>query len=231
MKILAIIPARCGSKGIKDKNIIDICGKPLISYSIEQGIELKKLGLIDRIIVSTDCQKISDIAIEYGAEVPFLRPKDISGDQAKSVDFCIHAINFFSNIGIEFDAILLLQPTSPIRNLKLLKSAINSFSNNFNNSLISVYREYYINELVMYSLLNEKELIGVTKNHNKGIRRQDHKEVFVRNGSVYIARVPYIKKNRSLISDNPLFVEMSKKESINIDTVDDLKMIRALLCK
>ena len=87
MKILQIIPARCGSKGIKDKNIIDVCGKPLISYSIDLALELKKNNLVDTVLVSTDCEKIANISKYYGANVPFLRPDNISNDTAKSIEY------------------------------------------------------------------------------------------------------------------------------------------------
>ena len=103
MKILAIIPARGGSKGIKDKNIIDVCGKPLIQYSIDKSLELKESGLIDQVIISTDSQLIADVGIKLGAKVPFLRPKNISGDRAKSIDFILHALDFFQQQNI-FDS-------------------------------------------------------------------------------------------------------------------------------
>ena len=106
-KILVIIPARGGSKGIRDKNNIDICGKPLIQYSIDQSIELKTIGLVDKIIVSTDSEKIANIGRELGAEVPFLRPDSISQDKSKSIEFILHAINFYEEKNIFFDAVLL----------------------------------------------------------------------------------------------------------------------------
>lgn len=95
MKILAIIPARCGSKAIKDKNIINVCGKPLIAYSIEPALKLLAESFIDKVIISTDCERIATIAEKHGAEVPFLRPEAIAGDKAKSIEFILHAIEFF----------------------------------------------------------------------------------------------------------------------------------------
>jgi len=231
MKILTIIPARCGSKGIKDKNIIDVCGQPLIAYSIKQGLELKENGLVEKVIVSTDCQKIADVSLEYGAEVPFLRPEEISGDKAKSIDFMVHALEFFENKDEYFDAVLLLQPTSPIRTFELLSNSINLFKSTNNNSLISVYKEEYINDLVMYKNIDEKELQALNPLHNKGVRRQDHGSVFVRNGSIYITRSEYLKTQKLIISDDPLFVEMSKSDSINVDTLDDLELLKRTICK
>ena len=110
-KILCIIPARSGSKGIKNKNIIQVGGHPLISLSIKEACELKKHSLVADVIVSTDSNKIAKIALKYGASVPFIRPRKISGDTAKSVDLIIHALNFFQNKGKVYDAVLLMQPT------------------------------------------------------------------------------------------------------------------------
>mgnify|MGYP000709871973 CR=1 FL=1 len=231
MKILTIIPARGGSKGIKDKNIIDVCGQPLISYSIQQALNLKKHNLIDTVLVSTDCEKIANIAKKYGAEVPFLRPSEISGDKAKSIEFFLHSIDFFEQQNITYDAILLLQPTSPIRSFETLKKSIELFKNYKNKSLISVYKEEYINDLVMYKNVDTKELKPLNSLHNKGVRRQDHGSVFVRNGSIYITSVQYIKSNKLIVSDKPLFIKMNKNESINVDTLDDLKFLRTIMCK
>jgi len=231
MNILCIIPARCGSKGIKNKNIIDVCGKPLIAYTIEKALNLKNNNLIDKVIVSTDCDTIANISINLGAGVPFLRPKDISNDKAKSIDFILHAINFYEQKDINYDAILLLQPTSPIRDIKILKKSIEIFKNDDANSLISVYKEEYINDLVMYRNINNKSLKPLNELHNKGVRRQEHGSVYVRNGSVYITKVAYLKKEKQIISNKPLFIEMNKNSSINIDTMEDLEYVRNILCK
>jgi len=230
-KILCIIPARCGSKGIKDKNIIDVCGKPLIAYSIEKALELKKHQLIDKVIVSTDCQKIADVAISYGADVPFLRPENISADTSKSIDFIIHALEFFETKGEYYDAVLLLQPTSPLRSFEQLRKAINIFRTSEAESLISCYKEEYINDLVMYKISDRNVLKPLNKLHNKGVRRQDHGDVYVRNGSIYLTKTSYLKEMKQIISDNPLLIEMSKSESINLDTMEDLIILRKMLCK
>ena len=231
MKILTIIPARCGSKGIKDKNIIDVCGQPLISYSITQALELKKNLLIDTVIVSTDCEKIANISKELGADVPFIRPKSLASDGSKSIDFMIHAIEYYRDINIHFDAVLLLQPTSPLRSSEILRKAIDIFKNNSNDSLISVYKEEYINDLVMYKNTSETDLKPLNENHNKGVRRQEHGSTYVRNGSIYLTKVDYLTQYKQIISDVPLFIEMKKNDSINIDTLEDLELLRNVWCK
>lgn len=229
--ILTIIPARGGSKGIKDKNIVDICGKPLIEYTINPALELKKQGRVDEVIVSTDSEKIASISRQLGAAVPFLRPAEISDDKAKSIDFVLHALDFFKTQGEFFDAVLLLQPTSPLRTTHQIDAAIKLFVENNADSLISCYKEEYINDLVMY----KKEKTGFLKPlnplHNKGVRRQEHGEVFVRSGSIYVTKVGYLYSTHQIISDTPLLFEVTKSESINLDTLEDLKILRTLLCR
>tara|TARA_B110000908_G_scaffold171795_1_gene235937 strand:- start:4292 stop:4996 length:705 start_codon:yes stop_codon:yes gene_type:complete len=234
MKILAIIPARSGSKGIPNKNIIDVCGKPLIQYSIESALSLKAKGLIEKVIISTDSDTIAQISLKLGAEVPFLRPKEISGDKSKSIDFITHAIKSFEDINECYDAILLLQPTSPLRKLKYLEKSIKLLKNNLQlDSLISCYREEYINDLVMYNTDKENinKLNPLNQNHNKGVRRQDHGDVYVRNGAIYLTRVDYLKETNQIISNSPLLIEMKKSESINVDSIEDLEILKKIICK
>jgi CMP-N-acetylneuraminic acid synthetase len=234
MKILAIIPARSGSKGIPNKNIIDVCGKPLIQYSIESALSLKAKGLIEKVIISTDSDKIAQISLKLGAEVPFLRPKEISGDKSKSIDLITHAIKSFEEINEFYDAILLLQPTSPMRKLKHLEKSIELLKNNLElDSLISCYKEEYINDLVMYNSDNKNinKLKPLNQNHNKGVRRQDHGDVYVRNGAIYLTKVDYLKESNQIISDFPLLIEMKKTESINVDSIEDLEFLKKLICK
>ena len=234
MKILAIIPARSGSKGIPNKNIIDVCGKPLIQYSIESALSLKAKGLIEKVIISTDSDTIAKISLKLGAEVPFLRPKEISGDKSKSIDFITHAIKYFEDINEFYDFILLLQPTSPLRKLKHLEKSIKLLKNNMQlDSLISCYREEYINDLVMYKTDKENidKLNPLNQNHNKGVRRQDHGDVYVRNGAIYLTRVDYLKGTNQIISNSPLLIEMKKSESINVDSIEDLEILKKIICK
>ena len=234
MKVLAIIPARSGSKGIPNKNIIDVCGKPLIQYSIESALSLKAKGLIEKVIISTDSDIIAQISLKLSAEVPFLRPKEISGDKSKSIDFIIHAIKYFEEINEFYDAILLLQPTSPLRKIKHLEKSINLLKNNRQlDSLISCYKEEYINDLVMYNKdkVNIDKLNPLNQNHNKGVRRQDHGDVYVRNGAIYLTKVDYLKETNQIISDSPLLIEMKKSESINVDSIEDLEILKKIICK
>jgi CMP-N-acetylneuraminic acid synthetase len=227
-KYLIIIPARGGSKGIPDKNIVDVGGKPIIAYSIEIANEFIIKHNTSIAIVSTDSPKIAEVAKQYGAAVPFLRPENISGDNAKSVDFMLHAVKFFQNIEQIFDAIILLQPTSPLRELTDIIEAVRIFEETGVDSLISVYSEDYICELVCYHKDGDMAL-PLSKLHNAGIRRQEHEKLYIRNGSIYITNVSYLLRSKKVISDIPALYEMSKSKSINIDTSEDLEILRWIL--
>ncbi len=229
MRILGIIPARGGSKGIPRKNILPINGKPLIAYSIEKGLEAIKQDIITELIVSTDDQEIAEISASLGANVPFLRPESISGDKDKSVSFVLHAIDFFEKQSIRFDAVMLLQPTSPLRSLDDILRSVELFKNAKEDSLISVYQEDYINDLVMYKMGDDAQGTPLNRLHNKGVRRQDHGAVFVRNGSIYITTVNYLKATEQIISDFPILYEMDKSKSVNIDTLEDIELMKKML--
>ena len=229
MRILGIIPARGGSKGIPRKNILPINGRPLIAYSIEKGLEALSKGVLSELIVSTDDKEIADVSKSLGANVPFLRPTAISGDKDKSVSFVLHAIEFFEKSDIHFDAIMLLQPTSPLRSLEDIEQSVRLIENGEEESLISVYQEDYINDLVMYKMGDESKGKPLNPLHNKGVRRQEHGAVFVRNGSIYITSVKYLKQSEQIISDFPILYEMEKTKSVNIDTLEDVELMKNIL--
>lgn len=231
MNILGIIPARCGSKGIPGKNIIDVCGKPLIAYSINIGNELVTQGALSRCIVSTDCNEIANVATEYDADVPFIRPECLATDESKSIDFMLHSLEWMKKRDEIYDAVMLLQPTSPMRDVVDIIKAVNDFKSGNSNSLISCYNEEYINDLVMYKENGAGYLIPHNDDHNKGVRRQEHGATYIRNGAVYITRTSYLYRHKRIICDQPMLLEMTKKSSIDVDTMDDLEILRAVMCK
>jgi len=231
-KVLALIPARGGSKGIPRKNIVDVCGKPLIAWSIEIANRLVEMGVVSRSIVTTDDTEIADVARNWGAEVPFLRPAELATDTAKSIGYVLHALDWFAAQGEDFDAVLLLQPTSPQRNATVIASAIKHFlKQDEARSLISCYQEDYINDLVMYEDDGTGYLIPKNPSHNKGVRRQDHGQIMVRNGALYITLVSYLRVTGQMVCDRPMLLEMNKHDSVDVDTMDDLILLRALMCK
>ncbi len=228
MNYLFIIPARGGSKGIPKKNISSINDYPLIYYSIDAALKVTTAIKDSHLIVSTDDQEIKQISIKYGADVPFIRPKDLSGDKSQSFEYVSHAINHFEKNGIKPQNVVILQPTSPLRNFKDILASINIYEANDGDSLISVYEEHTINEKIIYHF---DGIYGNPSNqlHNAGTRRQEDDSFLVRNGAIYITNVDFFKKANSLVSDRPLIYLMPKSKSINIDTPEDLIMAQKLL--
>lgn len=231
MRILGIVPARGGSKGILRKNLADVCGKPLIAYSIETGRQLLAGGTLARCIVSTDDDEIAERARALGADVPFMRPAAAATDTAKALAYVLHALEALEPIDGAYDAVMLLQPTSPIRNSAVIAQAVARLAVSQSDSLISCYREEYINDLVMYDPQTDGTLVPRNPLHNKGVRRQEHGSAMVRNGALYVTRTPYLKATGSLVCDRPFLLEMSKLDSIDVDAPDDLILLRAVMCK
>jgi CMP-N,N'-diacetyllegionaminic acid synthase len=229
LKILAIIPARGGSKGIPRKNLADVGGRPLIAWSIEIGLNLLESRVIRRCIVSTDDQEIAKVASAYGGDVPFMRPSEAATDDAKALAYVEHALDTLQQNNETYDAVMLLQPTSPLRDANALARAIGRFKAGSSDSMISCYQEDYINELVMYDDQGDGTLKPRSELHNKGVRRQEHGPTMVRNGALYITRVSYLRETGQLVCDRPMLLEMSKMDSIAIDTPDDLELLRKVL--
>jgi len=230
MALLVIIPARCGSKGIIKKNVVDICGKPLLYYTIAPAMELLRSNIASCVIVSTDCDEIAYIAQELGAQVPFLRPEELGSDTAPSIGYVLHALEYFEREGKSFEAVLVLQPTSPLRTFEDMKEAVELFQSRHADSLISGYKEEKISDLIMYRENNDIA-VPLNEKHNKGIRRQDQSQIYIRNGAIYLVTTEHIKRTQCLISDRPVLYQMPKSRSVNIDTADDLELIRGILCR
>lgn len=230
MKILGIIPARGGSKGIPQKNIINLCGKPLIDYSIRVGNQAVEKGLLEKVIVSTDDNEIADISKKLGACVPFIRPKELASDYSKSIDFVMHALEYYREKGEIYDAVLILQPTSPLRVYEDVVQAVRLFENGDAESLISCSEDDEFNSLGAYFIENNKT-VPLDIRHNLGIRRQDYPKLYVRNGAIFITKVEYLINKKLIISEKPLIYVMPKERSSNIDTYTDLEQCRLYIEK
>lgn len=231
MRILGIIPARGGSKGIPRKNLADVCGRPLIAWSIEAGMQLLANGVLARCIVSTDDEEIAAVARSFGADVPFLRPATAATDTAKALAYVLHALDALEPVDGPYDAVMILQPTSPRRDATAIAHAVARLSDSDADSLISCYQEDYINELVMYEDEGNDRIRPRNPNHNKGVRRQEHGPTMVRNGALYVTRVPYLRATGQLVCDHPVLLRMGKIDSVDVDTPDDLELLRAVLCR
>lgn len=215
-KILALIPARGGSKGIKDKNIIFLAGKPLIAYSIEAA---KYSKYIDDIIVTTDSEKIAEISKQYGASVPFMRPAELATDTSKTIDAVLHAIRTLETMEKKYDVLVLLQPTQPLRTDADIDKAIEVYYKNKEDGLVSV-SPVDDSPLLIRAISNDGKLLNLLS-QNSTCRRQDMPEYYKVNGCIYINKIEEINENTSF-NDNKIPFIMTKEHSIDIDELSDL---------
>ncbi len=230
-RYLGVIPARGGSKGIPKKNIREMNGKPLIAYTIEASNAAIEKGVLNRCIVSTDSKEIADVSRIFGADVPFMRPEYLAGDTVKSVDVILNALSFLENQGEYYDAVVTLQPTSPLRTADNLIAGINMFDECTSDSLIAVYEDVKANGFNYYRMGENYRGIAEHREHNIGIRRQEMKPMYVRNGALYISTIELLKNRRLIIGDAPLLYVMPKERSIDVDSMMDFEYIDFLMRK
>ncbi|MGM0520145.1 MAG: cytidylyltransferase domain-containing protein [Campylobacterota bacterium] len=224
---LAVIPARAGSKRLPNKNIKDLNGKPLISYTIEAA---KNSKYISEVIVSTDSNEIKDIAIKSGAKAPFLRPEELAKDDSKSIDVITHALSFYkNNLNKEFDYVLLLQPTSPLRTQEDINNSIEYLFKKSADAVISVC-EMEHNPIWSNTLDEQKSMKNFLDKKFINKRTQDLEKFYRINGAIYICKTDQlIKENRFFIDENIYAYEMSQENSVDIDTKLDFKLAETLL--
>lgn len=212
MNNIAIIPARSGSKGLKDKNIKLMKGKPLLAYSIEAA---KLSGMFEEIMVSTDSTKYADIAIQYGASVPFLRSAENSSDTAGSWDAVLEVLNKYREIGRSFDTVCLLQPTSPLRGGRDIISAYNFFHEKKVDALTSVCEVDHSPLWTM--MLDDSRMLTDFRKQSIDVPRQKLDTYYRINGAIYIRRVDYRTDEIRLMADKEIAFIMDKKQSVDID--------------
>ena len=222
MRVLAVIPARGGSKGIKKKNIRLVNGKPLISYTIEKA---QACHLITDIIVSTDDHDIKEVVKNHHCDY-ILRSKENARDEST-----IESVLFEVLEGVKqtYDVVIVLQPTSPIREVEDIDNVIKMFLNDTSlESVVSVVELNDIHPARMYTLSNELDMIALNKDAERN-RRQDLKPVYLRNGAIYAATVESLLKNKKLISDNKKAYIMPESKWLNIDTQRDILIAEVII--
>jgi CMP-N,N'-diacetyllegionaminic acid synthase len=211
--ILAVIPARGGSKGVPRKNIRMLGDKPLLAWTIE---EAKKSAYIDRLILSSEDEEIIEVAKRYGCDVPFVRPAELAKDDTPGIDVILHAIEQVSG----YDYVVVLQPTSPFRMVKDIDGCIQHCIINKANFCVSV-AEAGENPYWMFSMENGQTLQPILENVDKYYQRQSLPTVYKLNGAVYVADIVHLKKHRSFFTEETIGYIMPGERSMDIDTLED----------
>lgn len=223
--VLGIIPARGGSKVVPNKNIRILAGKPLIAWTIEAGLKAKTL---DRIIVSTDDKKIAKISREYGAEVPFIRPKILASDSTPTLLALQHAVRYLEKKeDYSPDIIVTLQPTSPLRDETDIDKAVRRLMETGADSVVSLceteYSPYWMKKL------KKDKVYPFVKTKKEYNRRQDLPKVYRVNGAVYVTRRDVLMKDGKVLGKDARALIMPKEKSVDIDTMLDFKLAELLI--
>ena len=229
MRILGIIPARGGSKGVPGKNIKLLNGKPLLAYTAEIA---RQSALLTTLIVSSDDTTIIEVAKQMGIAVPFVRPLALAQDESPTIDVVKDALEWFGTNGVYFDAVCLLQVTTPFRTVAFLNEAINKFINTECDSLVSVlpvpaeYNPHWTFER------DTNGYLKIATGENKIIsRRQDLPAAFHRDGSIYITKTEVVLKQNSLFGEKISFIESNPEFYVNIDTPEDWEVAERIARK
>lgn len=224
MGTLGVITARSGSKGIKDKNIRKLDGKPLIAYTIESAQQSR---YIDEVMVSTDSDSYASIAMDYGANVPFLRSDENATDTAGSIDVVLEVLDEYEKRGQCFENVVILQPTSPLRTYKNIDEAFQLFYEKKADSVVSVC-ECEFSPLLCNTLPSDLSLSEFIKRENMN-RRQELETFYRLNGAIYISKVSTLRKLHSFYGNHSYAYIMEQRESIDIDTELDFEYAQSLI--
>lgn len=221
--MIAIIPARGGSKGLPGKNIKEMCGKPLIAYTIEAAL---KSNSIDHVILSTDDEEIAEVAKKYGAEIPFMRPAELASDTAMAIDNYIYTIGRLEKEwNTKIDSFVVLQPTSPLRIAEDIDGAVELFNARNADSVVSFVKEAH--PVFWHKKIDENNKLedlfeGTIAN------RQDLPKTYYPNGAVYVFSTEMIRQ-RKYFTDQSYAYIMPRERSVDIDFIDDFKYAEFLM--
>ena len=229
MRILSIIPARGGSKGVPEKNIKLLGGKPLLSYTTEIALQSK---LLTDVIVSSEDDKIIEIAKTLGVKVPFVRSTELSQDNTPTIEVMIHALEWYNSENIFFDAVCLLQVTSPFRTVAFLDKAIDKFIQGGCDSLVSVQKvPHEFNPHWAFEVNEEGNLKIATGETEIISRRQELPMAYHRDGSIYITKTEVLLQQHSLYGKSIGYIESDPEFYVNIDTLDDWEKAESMIKK
>ena len=225
-RLLALIAARGGSKRLPRKNVLNLAGKPLIAWSIEAGLRSK---YVDRVIVSTDDEEIAEISKYYGADVPFMRPMELSRDTTSSMDVILHSIRTLEKNGDRYEYLLLLQPTSPLRTEHHIDEAVKFLAEKAADGVIGVTEIEHPIEWTN-KLPENLSMDGFIPEENQGKPYQDFPQRYRINGAIYLYKVSAIMMGDGVfLKEGAYAYKMDQMDSIDIDTQDDFLIAEALM--
>lgn len=225
-KVLCLVTARGGSKGLPGKNIRPLLGKPLIAWSIEAGL---RASSADALVVSTDDEAIAQAARDAGARVPFMRPAELARDTASSIDVVLHAIDWLAATGEYYDVVVLLEPTSPLRDSVDIEAALDLMIGHDAGAVVSVCRAESIHPAFMYRRDANGRLQPFLERQPTGLRRQEIEPLYFLEGTVYTSRIDVLRARRSFYHEDTVGYEVPRWKSLEIDELDDFLMVEALL--
>jgi CMP-N-acetylneuraminic acid synthetase len=219
MRVLGIIPARGGSKGVARKNVRALCGRPLLAYTADAALSARCLS---RVVLTTEDEEIARIGRECGLEVPFMRPAELAADDTPMLPVVRHAILTLEDMGDCFDAICLLQPTNPLRDASLIDACIELLAGEGADSVVTVLPvPHEHNPHWVYFRDDDGALRLSTGEPAPIARRQDLPPAFHREGSVYVTRRDVVVHRNSLYGDRLLGLPVEPERCVNIDSIDD----------
>ena len=224
MKPVFVIPARGGSKGIPGKNIKPLCGKPLIAYSVEVARQLAD----DRdICVTTDDERIAQVVKNMRLDVPLMRPDYLATDGCGTYEVLLHAVKFYEELGRDYDTLVLLQPTSPMRTAEDVQAAIDAYTPDID--MVVTVTEAASNPYYNCYETDENGFLHISKGDGCYTRRQDAPKAWEYNGAVYVINIESLKKGPLGSFRRRKMVEMSRERSVDLDTPLDWMVAEAIM--
>ena len=225
-RVLGIVTAREGSKGLPGKNLRDLCGRPLVAWSLDQALRSET---IDDLVVSTDSAEIAEVAKRHGVDVPFLRPADLATDTATSVDVVLHALDQLRAAGREYEFIVLIEPSSPLREPQDIDAAMRQMVDAGGDAIVSVCRAEVEHPAFMYRRDDGGRLKPFLGGHSHVPRRQDTEPVFFAEGTVYASRIAALRERRTFYHEDTLGYEVQRWKSPEIDDIIDFLLVEAIM--
>lgn len=225
-RVLAIVPARMGSKRLKNKNIRPLIHKPLIGWTLDAANQSK---YIDNVFVSTDSKIISDVALTYGVMCPFLRPEHLANDTAATNDVVKHVVEYLESMNDLYDYIILLQPTSPLRTTQDIDNALSKINSHDMDTLVSM--SLCAHSPLLMNVLNESESLDGFLRVENNIRSQDMPSFYRINGAIYIFKRNYVGNLSGIYNEKGIAFISEPGSDVDIDTIEDFEYAEYLLNK